>query len=62
VTAAWIRVPSLIAEPLEQSYERLDAHTYRYRAGDFVADLEVDEDGVVLNYEGGWRLVVGQGS
>jgi hypothetical protein len=62
VTAAWIRLPSLTVQPLEQSYERLDAHTYRYHAGDFVANLEVDGDGVVLNYEGGWRLVTAQGS
>src|SRR5207253_3689198 len=50
VTAAWVRFPSLEVQRLEQSYERLDERRYRYRSGRFTADLEVDDDGVVLQY------------
>ena len=57
VTAAWVRFPSLEIEPLHQSYERVDDRRYQYRAGDFTADLETDEDGVVTQYGGGWRAV-----
>ncbi len=57
VTAAWVRFPSLQIEPLHQSYERVDDRRYRYRAGDFTADLEVDEDGLVTQYAEGWAAV-----
>jgi hypothetical protein len=56
-TAAWIRVPGLTVERLEQTYARLGATTYRYRSGNFTALLEVDEDGLVLDYEGLWRTI-----
>lgn len=59
VTAAWIRLPGLRLEPLPQEYERLAERRYRYssRGGAFTAELEVDEDGLVVDYEGIWRRV-----
>jgi uncharacterized protein len=55
--AAWVRFPDLTLQPLPQEYLRLDARLYRYssRGGAFVADLTVDDDGLVLDYEGFWR-------
>jgi hypothetical protein len=59
VRAAWIGVPELEVEALEQRYTRLDARRYRYEAtaSGFSAELEVDEDGIVLDYPDGWRRV-----
>jgi uncharacterized protein len=43
-------------EPLEQSYRRLASERYRYESGDgqFVADLTVDEMGLVIDYGEIW--------
>jgi len=59
ITAAWVRFPELILEPLPQEYRRIAERRYRYssRGGEFVADLTVDDDGLVLDYEGLWRRV-----
>jgi hypothetical protein len=59
LVAAWARLPELRLEPLAQEYRRLDASRYRYasRNGGFVARVEVDEDGLVVDYEGVWRRV-----
>ena len=54
VTAAWVRFPGLEVLPLSQTYERTDESRYRYASGNFTADLEVDEHGLVLDYPGGW--------
>ena len=61
VTAAWVRFPELTIETLPQEYERLAERRYRYssRGGAFTAELEVDEEGVVVDYEGIWRRVNG---
>lgn len=63
VNAAWLRFPELTLEVLTQSYTRLDQRRYRYESGDgsFVANLEVDDLGVVLRY-GQWFEVVGEWS
>lgn len=64
VTAAWVRFPELTIEPLPQRYTHLDATTYRYesRGGAFVADLTVDDLGLVVEYPGGWsRVAAGEG-
>ena len=63
IVAAWVRFPDLALEPLPQEYERLAESRYRYssRGGSFVAQLEVDEHGLVLDYEGQWRRVAGGG-
>jgi hypothetical protein len=55
VKAAWVRFPDLTVEPIEQTYTRLGEHTYRYQSDSFVADLEVDEHGLVIDYPGLWR-------
>jgi len=59
ITAAWVRFPELTLEPLPQEYERLAERRYRYssRGGGFTAELEVDEDGLVLDYQGIWQRV-----
>ena len=63
VIAAWVRVPELTIEPLPQRYTRLDAHRYRYESdeGRFVAELEVDDLGLVVRYENGWERVASIG-
>lgn len=54
VRAAWLRFPSFVFEPLEQTYERIAATTYRYASagGRFTADLTVDDAGLVTLYPG----------
>jgi hypothetical protein len=56
VRAAWLRFPSFALEPLEQVYERLDTHLYRYESagGRFVARVGVDETGLVTDYGEIW--------
>jgi hypothetical protein len=61
VTAAWVRLPSLEIQRLDQSYERLDDRRYRYRSGRFTADLAVDADGIVLQYGVNWKAVATSG-
>lgn len=63
VTAAWVRLPELVVEPLVQRYTRLDERRYRYesRGGLFVADLEVDEAGIVVSYPPFWERVAAGG-
>jgi hypothetical protein len=57
VRAAWVRFPTLTVEPLDQTYTRLAKRTYRYQSGGFGAELEVDEEGLVIDYPGIWRRV-----
>ena len=57
VAAAWVRFADLTVEVIEQTYERVGELGYRYRAGSFTADLEVDDAGLVLDYPGLWRRV-----
>jgi len=59
VTAVWLRYPELTIEPLPQRYIRLDERRYRYESNGraFVAELEVDELGLVVAYEGGWQRI-----
>ena len=55
VSAAWLRFPSLTLERLDQTYRRTGERTYRYTsATGFTGELEVDEHGLVVTYEGGW--------
>jgi hypothetical protein len=49
---AWVSVPDLTVERSEQRYEPLGTGRIRFRAGDFVAGLELDEHGLVRRYEG----------
>jgi hypothetical protein len=59
VTAAWVRFPELTVEPLPQRYTRLSLTRYRYESsgGAFVAELEVDELGMVIDYPKGWQRI-----
>jgi uncharacterized protein len=51
VVAAWLRFPSFELQPLEQSYERLGTHLFRYAsATGFTADIEVNDDGLPTRY------------
>lgn len=61
VRAAWLRFPSFALEPLEQSYRRLDATTYRYQSagGRFTADLPVNSAGLVTRYPGFFDIETG---
>jgi len=55
--AAWVRFPDLTLQPLAQEYERISELHYRYSSngGKFLAEIVVDAEGLVLNYEGLWR-------
>lgn len=57
LTAAWVRFPDLKLEPLAQEYVRIAERRYRYasRGGSFSVEIDVDTDGLVLEYPGGWR-------
>ncbi len=59
VTAVWVSFPELTVEPLPQQYIRLDERRYRYESdgGAFVTEIEVDDLGLVVTYEGGWRRI-----
>jgi hypothetical protein len=54
--AAWVCFPELTLQPLSQEYLRLGDRQYRYssRGGAFVANLIVDNDDLVVDYEGFW--------
>lgn len=56
VSAAWLRFPSLNLERLDQTYTRLSDRAWRYSSagGTFVADLEVDDEGLVVRYADIW--------
>jgi hypothetical protein len=61
VRVAWVRVPDLRVQAVEQGYTRLattggEAARYRYRnlASGFAGELSLDADGLVLDY-GPWR-------
>jgi hypothetical protein len=57
--AAWVRFPELTLQPLPQEYLRLADRQYRYssRGGAFVANLMVDDNGLIMDYEGFWLRV-----
>jgi hypothetical protein len=57
VSAAWLPFPSLVFEPLSQTYLREGQSTYRYesRGGAFARTLEVNAVGFVTEYPGLWR-------
>lgn len=59
IAVAWIRFPSLEIVRARQSYERLSDRTYRYRSlgSGFTADIDVDEVGLTIRYEGIWERV-----
>ncbi len=64
LTAAWVRFPELTVESLAQRYTRLAERRYRYESivSGFTAELEVDDLGLVIDYEGIWRRVAESGA
>ena len=59
---AWVRFPRLTLAPLAQQYQRLSERSYLYTSGggDFQATIDVDEDGLILDYQGAWQRVTGK--
>ncbi|HEX5831010.1 MAG TPA: putative glycolipid-binding domain-containing protein [Gemmatimonadaceae bacterium] len=59
ITAAWVRLPELVVQPLVQRYTRVDARRWRYEspAHGFATELEVDELGIVVRYPPVWERV-----
>ena len=59
LTMAYIRVPELTVVPDPQRYTRLAPDRFRYesRDSDFVAELPLDADNLVLDYPGLFRRV-----
>jgi len=59
ITAAWVRLPELVVEPLFQMYERLDRNVFRYTShgGQFTAVIAVDDLAIVNRYEGVWERI-----
>ncbi len=57
VRSAWLTFPGFTLEPLAQVYRRTGPMTYRYEAfgGSFVADLEVNQAGLVIRYPDLWE-------
>jgi hypothetical protein len=57
VQAAWLRFPSFRLEPLIQVYRRVDEQRYRYESGGgrFVAELQVNAEGLVTKYSNIWE-------
>ena len=61
VRAAWLRFPGFELEPLAQLYRRVDENIYRYESsgGEFVRELNVNDEGFVTNYPDFWQAEVG---
>jgi uncharacterized protein len=49
---AWVALPDLSVHLSQQRYEHLEPGKVRFTTGDFAADLELDEDGLVAFYPG----------
>jgi len=60
LTMAWVRFPDLTTQPLTQEYERIGERRYRYtsRGGAFSAAIDVDDQALVVDYEGFWKRAV----
>ena len=57
ITVAWLRWPELTVERAVQRYARVAEDRYRYSQEEFTAELVVDDQGLVVEYEGLWRAV-----
>jgi len=57
IHAAWLLWPELTVRPVRQGYARLARDRYRYTQDDFEAELTVDDEGLVMEYEGQWRAI-----
>lgn len=60
LTVTWVGAPALTVRPARQAYTRLEERRYRFESLDgagFRAELTVDADDLVLEYEGLFRRV-----
>lgn len=59
MTAAWLRFPELVVQPLPQAYHDQGGGAYLYesRSGAFTAELKVDDWGLVTRYANLWERV-----
>ena len=57
VHVAWLVWPELSVQRVDQRYARIANDRYRYTQDDFEAELTIDEQGLVLEYEGLWRAI-----
>lgn len=57
IEVAWLVWPELALRAVRQRYARLSEYRYRYTQDDFVAEIVVDDEGLVLEYEGLWRAI-----
>ena len=64
VRTAWVRFPGFRLELFEQVYTRLEEARYRFESadGEFVRNLEVDADGLILEYPDLWTAVRSTGT
>ncbi len=57
IHVAWLVWPELTVQRVQQRYTRLAEDRYRYGQDAFEAELTVDRQGLVLEYEGLWRAI-----
>lgn len=59
IVTAYVSFPDLTVQPDPQRYTCLDWHRYRYesRDSDFVAEVTIDDDGLVVDYPGLFRRI-----
>jgi uncharacterized protein len=57
IHVVWVVWPELSIQRAQQRYRRLAKDRYRYEQDEFAAELTVDEEGLVLEYEGLWRAI-----
>jgi uncharacterized protein len=57
IEVAWLTWPELEVRPARQTYTRLAKDRYLYAQADFTAEVVVDQQGLVVDYEGLWRSV-----
>jgi hypothetical protein len=56
---AYVQAPALSLSRSRQTYSQSGSHRYRFESADrFTADIEVDADGLVTDYEGLFRRVL----
>ena len=57
IHVAWLVWPELSVERVPQRYARLAEDRYRYTQDAFEAELTVDRQGLVVDYEGLWHAI-----
>lgn len=58
VLVAWVRVPELTVEPMQQRYDNQRAGSVTFSTGTFATELSLDDDGFVRHYPDLATLVV----